>query len=161
MWTSVTAVFLFVGLRYAEKRAPEKKVIVQTDSPLQMIFHLNEIESERIHIYFRRPKEGGFQSAEESSVFISLYHPRQGIPPKLAENHFRFVYQSQSLIQGIREILYALEYELPHKKITVHLGWPTSSWLDRLSTGVKVFSLTHLPKYHKRFSFILEHYPEE
>lgn len=157
MWSSVTVIFLFVGLKYAEKYAPEKKVIQQTDTPMQMIFHLAESESDNINVYFRRPKEGGISSAEASSVYISLFHPRQGIPPKAAPNHFRFVYQSQSLFQGIREILYALEYELPHKKITIHLGWPTSSWLDRLSTGVQVFGLIHLPKHHKRFNFVLEH----
>jgi amino acid transporter len=161
MWSSATAIFLFVGLRYAERRAPEKKEIKQTDSPMQMIFYLVDSDAENVHIYFRRPKEESIQNLDTSSVYISLYHPRQGIPPKLQPNHFRFAYQGQSVFQGIREILYTLEYELPYKKITVHLGWPTSSWLDRLSTGVQVFSLIHLPKHHKKFNFVLEHGMQE
>ncbi|HLP14678.1 MAG TPA: APC family permease [Bacteroidota bacterium] len=158
MWTTVTAVFLFVGLRYAEKRAPEKKEIQQTDTPLQMIFHLVESDADDVHIYFRRPKEHMRELPHSSSVYISLYHPRQGISPKMAPNHFRFAYQRQTLFQAITEILYAIEYELPHKNITIHLGWPTSSWLDRLSTGVMIFSLTHLPKYFPRLNFVMEYF---
>jgi amino acid transporter len=161
MWSSVTAVFLFVGLRYAERWAPEKKEIQQTDSPLQMVFHLGESEADEVHIYFRRPKEHGSQVANQSSVYISLYHPRQGIPEKIAPNHFRIAYQSKSLFEAITEILYALQYELPHKKIYVHLGWPTSSWFDRLSTGVMIFSLTHLPKHFPKLHFVMEYAPKQ
>jgi amino acid transporter len=157
MWGSVTAVFLFIGLRYAERWAPEKKEVQQTDAPMQMAFHLAESESEEVHVFFRRPKEHGHSTVNQSSVYVSLYHPRQGIPEKIAPNHYRFAYQRKSLFEAITEILYALQYELPHKRIVVHLGWPTSSWLDRLSTGVMIFSLTHLPKYFPRLNFILEY----
>jgi hypothetical protein len=158
MWSTVTAIFLFVGLRYAERRAPEKKEILQTDTPLQMIFYLVESDEDDVHIFFRRPKEDVQHIPKSSSAYISLYHPRQGISPKLAENHFRFAYHRQTLFQAITEILYAIEYELPHKNITIHLGWPTSSWLDRLSTGVMIFSLTHLPKYFPRLNFVMEYF---
>lgn len=157
LWTAAIVVALFVGLRYANKRAPERKEIQQTDTPLQMVFYLEESGAKDVHIYFRRPKEDAQSAVDPSSVFVSLYHPRQGIPPKISENHFRFVYQGQSLFQGITEILYTLDYELPHKNITVHIGWPTSSWLDRLSTGVKTFSIMHLPKYLPRLNFLVEH----
>ncbi len=158
MWSSVTAVFLLIGLRVARKRAPEIKEIQQTDQPLNMIFHLVESEADNLHIYFRRPKEHGPQVDDSSSAFISLYHPRQGIPEKVAKNHFRFASQSQSIYQGITEILYALDYELPHKKITIHLGWPTSSWIDRLSIGVMILSVIRLPKLFPRFNFVIEYF---
>jgi amino acid transporter len=158
MWSSVTAVFLFVGIRVARKRAPEIKEIAQTDQPLNMIFYLVESEAENLHIYFRRPKEHAPQVEDASSAFISLYHPRQGIPEKVAVNHFRFASQSQSVYQGITEILYALDYELPHKKITIHLGWPTSSWIDRLSIGVMILSVIRLPKLFPRFNFVIEYF---
>ncbi|MBI2428066.1 MAG: APC family permease [Ignavibacteriales bacterium] len=161
MWSSVTAIFLFVGLRVARKRAPEIKEIQQTDQPLNMIFYLVESEAENLHIYFRRPKENAPQIDDKSSAFISLYHPRQGIPEKVAPNHFRFANQSQSVYQGMIEILYALEYELPHKKITVHMGWPTSSWFDRLSIGVMIFSVIRLPKMFPRFNFVIEYFGHE
>ncbi|MFA5831995.1 MAG: APC family permease [Bacteroidota bacterium] len=158
MWSSVTAIFLFIGIRVAQKRAPEIKEIAQTDQPLNMIFYLVESEAENLHVYFRRPQEHGPQVDDTSSAFISLYHPRQGIPEKVAKNHFRFANQSQSVYQGITEILYALEYELPHKKITIHLGWPTSSWIDRLSIGVMILSVMRLPKLFPRFNFAIEYF---
>lgn len=158
MWSSVTAVFLLIGLRVARKRAPEIKQILQTDQPLNMIFHLVESESDNLHVFFRRPNENAPQVDDSSSAFISLYHPRQGIPEKVAVNHFRFANQNQSIYQGMTEILYALDYELPHKKITVHLGWPTSSWIDRLSIGVMIFSVMKLPKLFPRFNFVIEYF---
>lgn len=161
MWSGVTAIFLFVGLRYAEKWAPEKKEVLQTDTPLQMVFHLGESDAADAHVYFRRPKEHGHSIVNQDSVYVSLYHPRQGIPEKIAANHFRIAYQGKTVFQAITEILYALQYELPHKKITVHLGWPTSSWIDRLSTGVMIFSLTHLPKHFPRLHFVMEYIPKE
>jgi len=112
-------------------------------------------------VYFRRPKENAPQLNEQSSAYISLYHPRQGIPEKVSLNHFRFAYSGQSLYQGIMEILYALDYELPHKKITVHLGWPTSSLFDRLSIGVMILSIVRLPKVFPRFNFVIEYFGKE
>jgi amino acid transporter len=161
MWSSVTAIFLFIGLRVASTRAPEIKEIKQTDQPLNMIFYLVESEAEQLNIYFRRPKENAPKIEDQSSAFISLYHPRQGIPEKVAPNHFRFANQSQSIYQGMIEILYALDYELPHKKITVHMGWPTSSWIDRLSIGVMILSIMRLPKMFPRFNFVIEYFGKE
>lgn len=161
MWSSVTGIFLFIGIRVAQKRAPEIKHIQQTDQPLNMIFYLVESEAEDIHIYFRRPKEHAPQISDSASAYVSLYHPRQGIPEKVAPNHFRFASQNQSVYQGMTEILYALDYELPHKKITVHLGWPTSSWFDRISIGVWTFSVMRLPKLFPRFNFVIEFFSKE
>lgn len=161
MWSSVTGIFLFIGLRVASTRAPEIKEIKQTDQPLNMIFYLVESEAEHLNIYFRRPKENAPKIDDQSSAFISLYHPRQGIPEKVAPNHFRFANQSQSIYQGMIEILYALDYELPHKKITVHMGWPTSSWIDRLSIGVMILSIMRLPKMFPRFNFVIEYFGKE
>ena len=56
------------------------------------------------------------------------------------------------------EILYALDYELPDKKFTIHFGWPLSSWVDRLSIGVMVFSIMRLPKLFPRFNFVIEYF---
>jgi len=158
MWSTVTVIFLFIGIRKKKKRAPEIKEIAQTDQPLNMIFYLVESEAENLHIYFRRPNEHAPAVDDTSSAFISLYHPRAGIPEKSAVNHFRFASQSQSIYHGITEILYALDYELPHKKITIHLGWPTSSWIDRLSIGVMMMSVMRLPKLFPRFNFVIEYF---
>jgi len=44
--------------------------------------------------------------------------------------------------------------------VIVHLGWPMSSWLDRFSIGVMVFSLMKLPKLFPEFDFVIEHFSE-
>ena len=157
-WGTVTAVFLFIGLRVAKKRAPEIREIKQTDVPLNMIFSIAESDTQSVHIYFRRPKETSVEEQSSTSVFISLYSPRQGIPEKLATNHYRFANHGQTLYDGMVEILYALDYELPDKKITIHFGWPLSSWFDRLSIGVMVFSIMRLPKVFPRFNFVIEYF---
>jgi hypothetical protein len=37
--------------------------------------------------------------------------------------------------------------------VTVHFGWPTSSWLDRMATGVFVWNLLRLPRLFPRLAF--------
>ncbi len=156
LWLGATALSLVVGFRVARKRAPEKVEIEQTDSPLQMVFALAEASHDSINIYFKRPKEEG-GPAEQSVAYVSFYSPRVGIPPRLAPNHYRFVQAGQSLFDCITELLHVLKYELPDKHVTVHFGWPQSSWLDRLSIGVMVFSIMKLPKMFPEFTFVIEY----
>ncbi len=157
-WGTVTIVFLFIGLRVAKKRAPEIKQIKQTDVPMNMIFSIAESDAENVHVYFKRPQEASLEDKSSTSVYVSLYSPRQGIPDKLAPNHFRFANHGQTLYDGMVEILYALNYELPDRKFTIHFGWPLSSWVDRMAIGVMVFSIMRLPKIFPRFNFVIEYF---
>jgi hypothetical protein len=157
LWLVVTTMFLFIGIRVARKRAPEKIVIEQTDTPLQMVFALADSPSDKLDIYFKRPTET-VSSVESGVAYISFYHPRSGIPPRLSENHYRFANPNQSLFDSITELLYVLKYELPYKQVTVHFGWPQSSWIDRLAIGVMVFSIMKLPKMFPEFTFIIEYF---
>jgi hypothetical protein len=54
-------------------------------------------------------------------------------------------------------LLKVVEYELPDREITVHIGWPLSPWLDRLSIGVMVFNLMRLPRLFPQFQFIINY----
>ncbi|MBM2841589.1 MAG: amino acid/polyamine/organocation transporter, superfamily, partial [Bacteroidetes bacterium] len=126
----VSALFLLVGFRVAMKRAPEKVEIESTDSPLQMVFALAESPGDKLDIYFKRPAES-VSTSDPSVAYVSFYSPRAGIPQRLAPNHYRFANTNPSLFEGITELLYVLKYELPHKNVTVHFGWPQSSWIDR------------------------------
>ena len=157
LWLTATVIALLIGLKFARKGAPEKIEIEQTDTPLQMVFALAEASGETLDIYFRRPQEeGGVLSP--TVAYVSFYSPRAGIPPRLAPNHFRFARSGQTLLDSITELLYVLKYELPHKNITLHFGWPLSSWIDRLSTGVMVFSIMKLPKMFPEFHFVIEYF---
>jgi len=157
LWLGATVFFLMVGLVVAKKRAPERRVIEQTDNPLQMILALGEAPGDDLHIHFKRPMETG-AVPDPHLAYVSFYSPRAGIPHRLAPNHYRFALSGQTLFDSITELLFVLKYELPHKHITLHFGWPLSSWLDRLSTGVMVFSIMKLPKMFPEFHFVIEYF---
>lgn len=157
LWASATAFFLVAGLMVAKKRRPEKKQIEETDTPMEMILHLAESPGDKIDVHFKRPnEEGGIE--DPSVAYVSFYSPRAGIPPRVGPNHFRFALGGQSLFESITDLMYVFKYELSHKQITFHFGWPLSSWLDRMSVGVMVYSIINLPKKFPEFNFTMDYF---
>jgi len=159
MWATVTGFVLIAGILVAKKRAPEIKEIGQIDSEISMILYLARSSSSEIHIFFRRPREETLNigGPKENEVYVTFFSPRKGIPPKLAANDFRFPFQKQGLYHHFVSLLSLIEYEMPEQKITVHFGWPLSSWVDRLSIGVMVFNLMRLPKRFPQFKFTIDY----
>ncbi len=157
LWLTATVFFLLVGVRVARTRAPENIQVAQTDTPLHMIFALAEAPGDHLELYFKRPNEEG-SLADPRIAFVSFYSPRQGIPTRLAPNHYRIAQSGQTLFDSITGLLNVLRYELPHKQITIHFGWPQSSWIDRLAIGVMVFSIMKLPKLFPEFNFVIEYF---
>jgi len=159
MWAIVTGLVLLGGLLVAKKRGPEIKEIEKTDSEMSMILYLARSSSSEIHIFFRRPREETLNigGPKENEVYVTFFSPRKGIPPKLAPNDFRFPFQKQGLYHHFVSLLSLIEYEMPEQKITVHFGWPLSSWVDRLSIGVMVFNLMRLPKRFPQFKFTIDY----
>jgi amino acid transporter len=157
LWLAVTVFFLVLGFTVASKRAPESSHIAQTDTPLQMVFALAEAPGDLIHIHFKRPHEEGAVAAPDEA-YVSFYSPRQGIPKRLTPNHWRFAQGGQTLFESITALLHVLLYELPHKQLVIHFGWPQSSWLDRLSIGVMVFSIMKLPRLFPQCTFVIEYF---
>ena len=146
IWSIATLFFLVGGILISKTRSPEKKHIQQTDSTLKVVLYLSERVEEEVHIFFRRPDETEDIAINSNCVYVSLFSPRSGIPEKISANHFRIANNRNTIFEGMMEMLYTLDYELTDKKIVVHFGWPLSSWIDRLSTGVMVFSIMKLPK---------------
>jgi amino acid transporter len=159
MWAMVTGFVLIAGVLVAKKRSPEIKEIGQIDSEISMILYLARSSSSEIHIFFRRPREETLNigGPKENEVYATFFSPRKGIPPKLAANDFRFPFQKQGLYHHFVSLLSLIEYEMPEQKITVHFGWPLSSWVDRLSIGVMVFNLMRLPKRFPQFKFTIDY----
>jgi hypothetical protein len=124
---------------------------------MEMIFSLADAPGERLDIYFKRPMEEG-GAHDPAIAFVSFYSPRAGIPPKIASNHYRFQMSGQTLFDSITELINVFRYELSHKHITFHFGWPQSSWIDRLSIGVMVFSIMKLPKQFPEFNFSIDYF---
>lgn len=160
MWASVTTVVLLAGILVAQKRGPEVKALEKSDNEMEMILYLAQSPRKEINIYFLRPREETVCkdiSLTKSDVYVTFYSPREGIPPKFGVNDFRFAISKYGLYHHIVSLLKLIEYEMPEHKVTVHFGWPLSSWLDRLSIGVMVYNLIRLPKKFPNYSFII-HY---
>ncbi len=156
LWILGTIFCLAIGIFGTRKRAPEIQQIVRGEQPMDIIFYLAEGQSKNVHLHFKRPLDVTQQKVYDVSAFITLYSPRQPIPERLGDNHFRVPFKRANIIENITAILDLVTYELPTHNITVHFGWPTSSWFDRLSTGVVVFRLMHLPAVFPQINFKIE-----
>jgi hypothetical protein len=157
LWATVTGVVLLAGFLVAQRRAPERREIEKGDSEMEMILYLAESDAPDVHLVFRRSGEAGHEFRQDNAVFITLYSPRAGIPPKTAPNHFRLPLLKLSLYHRLVALLRVVEYEFPDRRVVVHLGWPLSSWLDRLAIGVMVFNMMRLPRLFPRFQFVMSY----
>lgn len=157
LWAAVTGVVLAAGLLVAQKRAPEIAEIAQSDSHMDLIVHLAESREPGVHIFFRRPREETLADVKQNEAYVTLYNPRRGAPAKLAPNHFRFAARTRSVYQHIVGLLKVVEYELAPHDVTIHFGWPLSSWLDRISIGVMVFNIMRLPRQFPHFNFVISY----
>jgi len=159
MWATVTAIVLLAGLLVSRKRAPEIKEVEKTDNEMSMILYLAQSSNPEVHIYFRRPREEVLcvEGFKDNEVYITFFSPRRGIPPKLSPNDFRFPLRKHGLYHHFVSLLSLMEYEMPHRQVNVHFGWPLSSWIDRLSIGIMVFNLMRLPRRFPQFHFTIDY----
>jgi amino acid transporter len=171
LWGTVTLVVLAAGIMVARRRAPEIKAIARGDTVDDLVEYLQGFHSRTIHIFFRRgeePKHGMEEKApgrerqqygvtEKNSAYISFYTPLAGVPRKYAPNHFRLPLSKLSLYQEIIGLLEVLEAEFSHRHVVVNIGWPLSSWLDRLSITVMYFHIMRLPRLFPCFEFIMRY----
>lgn len=158
LWATVTGVMLLIGFIIAKKRSPEIKQIEQGDNEMGMVLYLGESEEEEVHLFFRRSQETDRAHLKNNEVYITFYSPRVGgLPPKVAPNHFRLPLTKISLYHRIMAVLRVVEYEMGDRRVVVHFGWPMSSWLDRMSTGVMVYNLLQLPRYFPDFNFDIQY----
>ncbi len=158
LWATVTGVMLLLGFIIAKKRSPELKQIEQGDNEMGMVLYLGESEEEEVHLFFRRSEETDRAHLKNNEAYITFYSPRVGgLPPKVAPNHFRLPLTKISLYQRIVAVLRVVEYEMGDRQVVAHFGWPMSSWLDRMSTGVMVYNLLQLPRLFPDFNFDIQY----
>ncbi len=160
LWLLITSIVLFAGLRISKYKSPEIPVRKITKSPMDVIFALAEIDTSDIHIYFRRPTEKESVEDINNSLFVSFYSPRTEFPEDTSLKHISLVIQRRmNLFDMIYGLLKTIEYEFPpEKKLHIHFGWPMSSWLDRMSIGVMIYNIIHLPKKFPKFTFHMEYF---
>ncbi|MGE5398779.1 MAG: APC family permease [Ignavibacteriales bacterium] len=162
LWFIITLIFLIAGLRISKFRAPDIMVRRATRTPMDLLFAISDINSPEVHLYFRRPSEYEM-TGDNSSLYVSFYTPRKDIPQSLSPNHYWIsIQRGMKLFDMIIALLKTLEYEMPSdKKLIIHFGWPLSSWLDRMSIGVMIYNIVHLPKKFPNFSFVMEYNAKE
>jgi len=160
LWGTLTCVVLISGIIVAKKRWPEKAEIEQAETEMDLILYLAESSSRDLHLFFSRPREKSAVVHRENEAYVSFFSPRQGIPSKSSANHFRFPFGKAGIYHRMVAFLKVVEYELSDRAITVHFGWPMSSWWDRLSIGVMVFNLIKLPRVFPKFDFEIGYKPD-
>jgi amino acid transporter len=158
LWAGVVAVILVAGIPLTRRYGPERKEVRRSDYPMQMLLALGEADGP-LHVWFKRPGEADLHG-DPGTVYVTFFSPRQACPGRLAPNHYRFPNQGGSVYKGIIVVLELLVVELDGRDVTVHFGWPTSSWLDRMATGVFVAALMRLPRRYPQIRFVMEHPPE-
>jgi hypothetical protein len=156
LWATVVVALLAAGIPFSRRYGPERQQVRQSDYPMEMLLALAEGDG-ALEIYFRRPGEHDTRHTEPGTAFITFFSPRQGLPPKLGPAHYRFPVQPSGVFRSITAILDLLEEEYGGREIHIHLGWPLSSWLDRLATGVFVANMMRLPRQYPHLRFTIEY----
>ena len=158
LWATVVTVLLAAGIPFSRRYGPEVKQKRRSDYPMDMILSLCEADGP-LHVWFRRPGEMDRTHPDPGNAFVTFFDTRQDIPPKIASNHYRFPIQGGGVARSIAALLALVQEELGDRdeRVTAHFGWPTSSWLDRMATGVFVANLMALPKKFPRIEFAIEH----
>ena len=152
LWLGVVGVLLAAGVPFSRRYGPEAQEKRRSDYPLEMVLALAEAD-DPLHVQFRRPGEAEHEAAAPGTVYVTFFSPRQPIPDRRGANHYRFPIQAGGVYRSIAALLELLEEELGDRDVTVHFGWPTSSWLDRMATGVFVWNLLRLPQLFPRLGF--------
>ncbi|MCX6149983.1 MAG: APC family permease [Ignavibacteriales bacterium] len=163
LWLCITSIVLFAGLRISKYKSPEIKVRMITSTPMDVIFAIADSIADKVHIYFRRPTELEAQEEHKDSIFVSFYTPRTEQPKALSPNHFSLsIQRKMKLFDMIFGLLKTIEYEFPPEKhLHIHFGWPMSSWLDRMSIGVMIYNIIHLPKKFPKFTFHMDYFGQK
>lgn len=164
LWFIITSFVILAGLKIAKSRAPEIPKRRATNTVMDIIFKLMEIESKEVHIFFRRPLEKDITQDNNNSIYISFYSPRVDSPTQTQSNHFQIAMVDRlTLIQMISGLLETIQYEIPkdEKEIHLHFGWPLSSWFDRLSIGIMIHNIMRLPNKFPDFNFHIEYFKKK
>jgi hypothetical protein len=156
LWLAVVTVLLGAGIPFSRRYGPEVREVRRSDYPLEMVLALAEVDGP-LRTCFRRPGETEALAAESGTAFVTFFSPRQPIPDRCVPNHYRFPIQPGGVYRSITALLALLEEDLEGRDITVQFGWPTSSWLDRMATGVFVWNMLRLPMLFPQLRFAIAH----
>ncbi len=157
LWAGITTAVLVSGLVLARKRAPEIREIAEADSGMDLVLYFADTTEPEIHLLFKRPRDEALAQIKSNEAYVTFYSARQGAPPRISPNYFRFPVQRRSLQQHMLQIIRVIEYEYGDRQIHVHFGWPLSKWLDRLAIGVMVYNIMKMPREFPNLKFSIDY----
>ncbi|HEV7733223.1 MAG TPA: amino acid permease [Candidatus Binatia bacterium] len=155
LWAGVVGVLLAAGIPFSRRYGPEVQKRRRSDLPMEMLLALGEADGP-LHVHFRRPGELDLEDCGPCQVWVTFFSPREELPERHGAAHYRFPIQQSSVFRSMEAILALLNEELDGRTVTVHFGWPTSSWLDRMATGVFVANILRLPQHFPRLRYAIE-----
>jgi amino acid transporter len=158
--TSVLMVaFGYITTRYFKD--PEKEMEKKFDKSKEIIDFIRAFADGDIHIHFVRPKDN-LEHEDQNAVYVTYGLQRITAPAKLKSNHFVLsVLSYWGIDDEMESLLGVIKSEFAGSKVFVHLGWPTSSWIERLYTGFVVHNLLKLPRKFPDMQFTMEFIPAE
>jgi hypothetical protein len=125
-----------------------------------VINFLAGIDRERLNIFFVRPREETEEEYKKNSVFISYGLQRLKPPAKILPNHFVLsATKIWGVVSEMEALIDAVKERFTDKVLYVHLGWPRSSWFERLFMGIMVYQMMRLPDKFPTVTFIVEYNP--
>jgi hypothetical protein len=156
LWLGVVTVLLAAGVPFSRRYGPEVREKRRSDYPLELVLALGETDGP-LHVHFCRPGEIERPEGVPGHAYVTFFSPRQTIPERCGPMHYRFPIQPGGVYRSITALLALLQDELEGREVTVHFGWPTSSWIDRMATGVFVWNLLRLPQLFPGLAFEIDH----
>ena len=90
-------------------------------------------------------------------AIVTLFLAAPGhVPKSSGRSHYRFPDPGRQRLRQHRRRARAARRGARGRDVTVHFGWPTSSWIDRMVTGVFVHNLMRLPPRYPQLHFAME-----
>jgi Amino acid permease len=160
LWSAVVLVLLAAGIPFSRRYGPEVQEVRRSDYPMELVLALGEADGP-LHVHFSRPGELEQRNGDPGTAYVTFFSPRQPIPERRGPNHYRFPIQPGGVYRSVSALLALLEEDLEGRDVTVHFGWPTSSWIDRMATGVFVWNLLRLPRLFPGLRFEIGHEPTD
>ncbi|MBE3550741.1 MAG: amino acid permease [Brockia lithotrophica] len=159
LWAGTSLVMIVLGMLAARFfRNPDLAYESSFHTVEELERYIEKMGGDTVHLHFARPRES--VGREPGHVYVTFALQRLRPPRRRGENHFVLPYsQMWGVVAEMEALLRHLEKRFPDKAFVVHLGWPLSSWRERLSTGFMVHHFLMLPRSFPNIAFRIEYTP--
>ena len=104
----------------------------QNEFNKKLVLFIVQSKQAKINLHFIREQKVLPEKTNPTDVFVTFVRSGQGIPTSLAPNHFYIPFVCGGIYQNIISLLTFVLHEIPMLQLTIHLGWISNSWFNRL-----------------------------